>query len=350
MQKNKKFGRKSYIQVLETGLKYIEDRRSGLVRSLKTPWSGFNKAGIGGIEWGSMLTIGARPGAGKTMIMSQILREARQHNPDQDFNVLEFQFEMGDKQYAARQFAGEVALEYNKILSTDKQLDEFTYQQIKKYIEDTKTLEKQGIRRDMISSSLTHSEIREAILETYVEYGNKPLLVTIDHSWLIKPYQKEEKLATLYNTTEMIMGLKNQIPIIVIMATQLNRSIDEASRKTPSSIVNYPTSSDIFGGDALMQGSDMVVAINRPYMADIRSYGPYAYQTKSESLFMHLIKIRNSNNKDNMLFMHMDGAHQRIIEVAPPIADRPTGSFVPRSERMGGGTRTTISADIGSEI
>lgn len=350
MQSTKKFGRKSYVQVLKIGKKYITDRREGIIRSFRTPWSGFNRAGVAGIEWGELVTIGARPGAGKTMVMSQIIREARIHNPDQDFNVLEFQFEMGDKQYAARQFAGHVALEYSKILSTDKQLDDFTFDLISKYVADSELLESQGIRRDMITDPLNYKQIEEAIIDTYVEYGNKPLLITIDHSWLVKGKDQDNKLETLYNTGEMITQLKKKIPIIVIMATQLNRSIDEPTRKMPSSIANYPTSSDIFGGDALQQNSDMVIAMNRPYLADIRSYGPYAYQTKPESLFMHLIKVRNNNNAENLLFMNMDGANQRVIEVAPPIADRPTGSFVPRSERMGGGTRTTLSADIGTEI
>jgi len=348
----KKFGRKSYVHVLNKGLKYIEKRRNGDIRSLRTPWPGFNSAGIDGLEWGSMLTIGARPGAGKTMIVSHMLREAHRLNPDQEFNILEFQFEMGDEQYAARQFAGEVAQDYKVVLSTERQLDEFIVDQMKDYIAHCQYLESKGLRREIISDSLTHTEMEEAIKEAYVEGGSKPMIVTIDHSWLIKKRTNEkDKFDVLYNTTEMLMMLKKKIPIIVIMITQLNRSIDEATRKTPGTIGNYPTSSDIFGGDALMQGSDMVVVLSRPWKADIKSYGPYAYEVEEDDVFMHLLKVRNGNEKKNIVFMKMDGKHQRMVEVAPFQPTRPDGAYTLRSQRSnsGGGPRTGF-APIGTEL
>lgn len=344
--------RKTYTSVLRKGLKYIEKRRSGEIRSLRTPWPSFNAAGIAGLEWGSMLTIGARPGAGKTMIVSQILREAHRQNPDQKFNILEFQFEMGDEQYASRQFAGEVAQDYGVVLSTNKQVDEFIIDQIKDYISICEEHEKQGIKRDIISESITHQQMEHEIKQAYVDGGAKPMIVTIDHSWLIKKSSSEkDKFDVLYNTTEMLMQLKKKIPIIVIMITQLNRTMEEAVRKVPSSIANYPTSSDIFGGDALMQGSDMVVVLSRPYKADIKSYGPYAYRVEKNDVFMHLLKIRNGNEDNSIIFMKMDGKNQRMIEVQAPIPERPDGSFTRHSQRTGNGIGTrSISAPIGEEL
>ncbi len=347
----KKFGRKSYLSVLEKGVKYVEKRRSGDIKSLRTPWPGFNAAGIAGLEWGSMLTIGARPGAGKTMIVSQILREAHRLNPDQKFNILEFQFEMGDEQYAARQFAGETALDYGVILSTNRQLEQFVMDRIDVYVQDVKYAQSQGIIRELISQPLTYSEMEEAIKETYIEDGSKPLIVTIDHSWLIKKSAGEkDKFDVLYNTAEMLMKLKNQIPIIVIMVTQLNRSIDEAARKTPGSIANYPTSSDIFGGDALMQSSDMVGVLARPFKSDIRVYGPYGYEVKKEDVFLHLLKVRNGNEDKGIIFLKMDGPSQRMIEVPDFTATRAPGSYTPFSQRTGRTGRQDTSAPIGTEL
>ena len=347
---DKKFGRRSYVTVLEKSLKYVEDRKEGRIKSLLTPWPGLNKKGVAGIEWGSIVTIGARPGAGKTMIVSQLLREARKLNPTQDFNILEFQFEMGDKQYGARQFAGEMALDYGRILSTEKQLDDFTFNQIKKYIQDCRDMEKAGLIRDVISDPLNHTQIEEAIMDAYVEWNSKPLIVTIDHSWLIKKRSDEkEKIATLYNTTDMLMRIKNKIPVIIVMVTQLNRSIDEASRKVPSSIANYPNSSDIFGGDALMHGSDMILVLNRPAKVDIKSYGPYAYECKDQDVFMHILKNRNAKDDDNLLFLHMDGERQRMIEVPEPVSHRPEGTYIRRSDRTGTACRI-VSAEIGKEL
>lgn len=341
--------RKTFTSVLRKGLKYIEKRRNGDIKSLRTPWPSFNTAGIAGLEWGSMLTIGARPGAGKTMIVSQILRESHRQNPDQKFNILEFQFEMGDDQYAARQFAGEVAQDYGIVLSANKQLEEFILDQIKDYIDVCELMEKQGIKRDIISESITHQQMEHEIKQAYVDGGAKPLIVTIDHSWLIKKSSSEkDKFDVLYNTTEMLMQLKRTIPVIIIMVTQLNRSMEEAIRKMPGTIANYPTSSDIFGGDALMQGSDMVVVLSRPFKSDIKSYGPYAYRVEKDDVFMHLLKIRNGNEDNNIIFMKMDGKNQRMVEVPPMIPDRPDGAFLRHSQRTG--TSRTVNAPIGDEI
>jgi hypothetical protein len=134
------------------------------------------------------------------------------------------------------------------------------------------------------------------------------------------------------------------------MVTQLNRSIDEASRKTPGTIANYPTSSDIFGGDALMQSSDMVGVLARPFKSDIRVYGPYGYEVKEEDVFLHLIKVRNGNEKKSIVFLKMDGAHQRMIEVPDFTATRPGGSYTPFSQRTGRTGRQDVSAPIGTEI
>jgi len=111
------YGAITHAEGLRKGLKYINDRRKGRIKSLRTPWDAINNATIGGIEWGSLVTIGARPAAGKTMFISHILRESKRLNPDQEFSILEFQFEMGDESYAAREFAAQVAMDYNVVLS-----------------------------------------------------------------------------------------------------------------------------------------------------------------------------------------------------------------------------------------
>jgi replicative DNA helicase len=341
-------GGRLYSEILAEGLVYIEDRMKGRVKSFKTPWAGLNRAGVGGLEWGSMITVGARPGSGKTLIVSQILRESRAINTTQDFNILEFQFEMGAKQVSARDFVAKTALDYNKVLSTDAQLDDYYFQMMKQYQQDCKDLEDKNILRVQVNTALTHADIKNAIIHYYSELGGKPMIVTIDHSWLIKKGKDEkEKIATLYNAVEMLMQLKNQLPIIVVMITQLNRTIEEPSRRTPGSIANYPTSSDIFGGDALMQGSDMVVVLSRPSTLNIGVYGPKGYIVKSDDIFMHLIKVRNGADDVNILYMKAEFKNQRMLEVSEPAASNPTGAgFVRRSQRTNSASCDIDVSDI----
>ena len=347
METKRPFGAKFYSEVLQEGLRYIQDRRLGKIKSFKLPWDGLNKSGVGGIEWNSLVTIGARPASGKTMFTSQILKESRILNPTQDFNILEFQFEMGEKQQGARAFAAETALDYDRVLSTNKQLDEFAFEMMIKHTEDTKELENNGIQRLVISTPLGHKDIEKAIHTWYNALGGKPMIVTIDHSWLIKRAPDEkEKLTTLYNATETLMKVKNELPIIVFMITQLNRNIEDVGRRVPGNIANYPTSSDVFGGDALQQGSDMVIALSRPFTLNIGVYGPKEYVVSKEDIFVHILKSRNSADDRNILFLKGDFSKQRMYEVGEPSANNPTGaSFTPR--RSGGsGRRQATSADI----
>jgi replicative DNA helicase len=338
------YGARTYSEVLEEGLQYIEDRKKGKIQSFKTPWATLNQAGVGGIEWNSIVTVGARPGSGKTMFVSQILRESRILNPYQDFNILEFQFEMGAKQSATRAFVAATALDYNLVLSTTKELDEFSLNQIKQYAQETKDLELRGVNRYQINTPLTHRDIEKAIHTYYNALGGKPMLISLDHSWLVKKSTDEkEKINTLYNTVEMLMRVKNELPIIVFMISQLNRSIDEPIRKVPGNIGNYPTSSDIFGGDALQQGSDMVLVLTRPFKADIPIYGPKQYLCKSEDLFLHVLKSRNGSDDTNLVFLNGDFRRQQMIEVIAPPNVNPTPSF---TARRNGGAGRTREADI----
>lgn len=335
-----------YSDILEEGLQYIQDRRLGKIKSVKTPWDSLNKAGVGGLEWGSMLTIGARPGEGKTMFVTQMIRESRLLNPTQDFNILEFQFEMGPKQTAARDFAAQTALDYDVVLSTGKQLDQFSYGMMQQYVNDTQALQKQGVIRTQINRPCTAKEIEKNIHFVYNYLECKPLIVTIDHSWLIKKDAGDrEKINTLYNSVEMLMQVKKDLPIIVLMISQLNRDIDDSSRKIPGDIVNYPTSSDIFGGDALMQGSDMVLVLRRPMKANIQLYGPKQFVVHKEDVFGHVLKSRNGSEEDNIVFMKGDMNKQRIYECPSPVAQNPTGTFTPRT-KGGQGRSPRTDADI----
>jgi replicative DNA helicase len=338
------FGFKLHHEVIEKSIKNIDDRRKGRIKSFVTPWQNINDATAGGIEWGSVVTIGARPGAGKTMFVSNLLRECKNLNPTQDFNILEFQLEMTNEQYGQREIVAATGLDYNELLSTKQQLDDFKFRQAEKYLEDCKALHAKKVYRGQINKSITATELEKAVHYYYNKLGGKPLIVTIDHSWLIKKDANEkEKLNTLYNTADVLIRLKQELPIIIIMLTQLNRNIEDPLRKTPGSIQNYPTSSDIFGGDAMMQASDVVIALSRPYTFDITAYGPKSYTVTEDGIFAHLLKVRNGTNNIKLIFMKGIFSQQRIVETISPGVNIQPG-YVPRNGRR------TPSADIGREL
>jgi replicative DNA helicase len=176
------------------------------------------------------------------------------------------------------------------------------------------------------------------------------MIVTIDHSWLVKKAADErEKLQTLYNIADMLIDVKRDLPVIIIILTQLNRTMEDVSRRTPGTIANYPSSSDIFGGDALMQGSDLVLAISRPFTLNIEDYGPEHYKADKENVFLHLLKLRNGASDENIIFLQTDFKRQRMIECGPPpvVQQQQQQTWAPRGPRT---NRQAPSADVGQEL
>jgi replicative DNA helicase len=338
------FGFKYHWEVIQKSIKNIDDRRKGRIKSFVTPWDSINNATAGGIEWGSVVTIGARPGAGKTMFVSNLLRDCKALNPTQDFNILEFQLEMTNEQYGQREIVAATGLDYNQVLSTKQQLEDFNFERIQQYGTDCKRLHDHGVFRGQINKSITATELEKAVHHYYNTLGGKPLIVTIDHSWLIKKDTNErEKLQTLYNTADVLIQLKQDLPVIIIMLTQLNRNIEDPLRKAPGSIQNYPTSGDIFGGDAMMQASDVVMALSRPFTFDITAYGPKSFAVTEDSIFLHLLKVRNGANNTKLIFMQGLFGQQKIIETVSPGYNIQPG-YVPRNANR------RPSADIGNEL
>jgi len=112
--------RQGYIDSLH----YLKGRMDGVIKSIKTPWTKFNDATTDGLEWHSMTVIGGRPGSGKTLIKDQIVREAFTLNPDEEFRVLEFQFEMLARTSAIRQYSSVLGRSYKYLCSADGKLSE----------------------------------------------------------------------------------------------------------------------------------------------------------------------------------------------------------------------------------
>ena len=134
---------------------------------------------------------------------------------------------------------------------------------------------------------------------------NKHVLVTVDHSLLIKKDSSESsQLAMLFNLGNMLAEARRKLPISVILLSQLNRDIDSQARMEEGSIGNYVKDSDVYGSDALLQFSDVLIGINRPMKNDIRYYGPRGYLMTENTIAAHFLKVRNG--KTGLLFFEAD--------------------------------------------
>jgi len=320
---------KSQKKAFEEALGYIKGRKEGTITSLKTPWLKVNEATLDGFEWQSMTVLGGRPGTGKTAIKDQLVREAFRLNPADNMRCLEFSLEMVAKVSAVRGFSSFVKRSYKYLCSAEGAIsdDDFdkclTYaREMIKYpidvVEDAPTVDnfekiiEQYMKHYSTSSIQINPKTKEE--EKVVKY--RKTIITLDHSLLLNTNSKTRN-DMLYELGTALTRIKRKYPIVFIILSQLNRSIDHPERNEDGKYGNYVLDSDIFGADALLQHADTVIGLNRPGKQKIRFYGPERYMIPDENLLvMHFLKSRNGVN--GLTFFNANFAEMSIEEVPEP--------------------------------
>jgi len=313
---------KNQKEAYRESLYYLKGRMDGQIRSLKTPWLKFNDATTDGLEWHSMTVIGGRPGAGKTLLKDQIIREIFVLNPEEKFRVLEFQLEMVGRTSAIRQYSSVIGKSYKYLCSAEGTLSNVDLKLCAEYAK-----QRANDPIDIVEEAPTVHEFVDIVTKYMNAHAEKNdegryvyvnTIVTLDHSLLLKKssYEKD-KMEVLYNFSEACTDLKRKFPIHFIILSQLNRNIDNPERAEEGKIGNYILTSDIMGADALLQHADLVVGLNRPGLMRIRYYGPDRYIIEDDNiLVMHFLKCRNGDTR--MSFFRAQYDKMRIIETATP--------------------------------
>jgi replicative DNA helicase len=319
--------RQGYIDALAE----IDGYRKGILSSCKTPWPKVNDAGLDGLEWNSMVVIGGRPGAGKTLIKKQIIRNVFTLNPGQNIRCLEFQFEMMSKVDAKREFTSVVNKSYKELHAKGADgVSDIEFEKLKVHAR-----EQIKFPVDIIEQSKTVNQIVEivkdymethSVMENYLDNETdtvkqkkvyKKTVITLDHSILVKREQKESFLDMLYSLGEALTGLKREYPILFIILSQLGRQVENPDRAEEGQYANYILESDLFGGDALFQHADMVIGVNRPAKRFIKFFGPEKYIIDDDTvLVFHFLKVRNGDPR--MSFFRAKFKTMEVEEMPTP--------------------------------
>lgn len=298
-------------QAYQAALDYMQKRKVGDIKSIKTPWSRMNQVTMDGFEWNNIVVIGGRPGSGKTMLTNLITREAFKLNPDQQFGVLDFQFEMIARTIAMREFSGAMKKSMKQLASCGEELSD---DDLAAAIQYTKENGNKNIWT--IDKPMTVKEIQSKIEECISKF-NMPFIVTLDHSVLVsKSSTEKDQFDTLHNLAKMMTHLKKH-QVMFIVLTQLNREVESIDRQKPGTYGNYIFDSDIYGGDALLQHADIVLGINRPSKYNLRVYGPEKFQVSPKHVIVHYLKNRNGQ-AGQFSFFEEDFQHMKLYEVDPP--------------------------------
>lgn len=308
----------SYVEAMN----YIKGRRLGKITSLKTRWDKFNYAALDGIEWHSLVTIGARSGGLKTTLKDQIIRDAFTYNPDTKFKVLDLSMEMVSRVTALRELSAATGKSYKYLCSADGLIEADDYKKCDAYGKDKGNYEKYPV--DVIEISPTIEEFGVIIddymeVNSYIEEDKKkhiPTLICIDHSLLFADIDADIN-KKMHSLAKLLIRKKKQYPIIFILLSQLNRNVDQEGRNDEKKYGNYIVSSDFYGSDALLFASDMLIGMDRPATRNIRVYGTAGFIIDNETdLVIRWIKCRNGEGQ--LSFFKVDFKSMTIHESEPP--------------------------------
>lgn len=275
-------------------LSYMDKRRSGTIKSLKTRWEKFNNQCMGGIEPNSIYTFAGISGSGKSSFLNTLESDLFECNPDVDFVVLSFNFEMLSSRQVGRKLSNALNRTTQQLYSgfTNEQLAEEDLQAARKAATKIRKLPIYYV--DLPGNV---DDIRDTILEfSKLDFvKNKWLIITLDHTLLTKGRSGEKEREILANLQYMFMEMKKFGRNTIIQLSQMNREIESTDRLGNPSM-HFPTRRDIFGGESVFQASDYVIVLHRPELLLLKTYGPANWPV-ANIVYMHFLKNREGELK-----------------------------------------------------
>ena len=276
---------------------YIDDRRKGVSKSLRTRWSKFNRQCMGGIEPNTIYVIGGISGSGKSSFVNSLETDLFDCNPHQDFVILSFSFEMLSSRQVGRKLSYRLSKTTSELYSASNKDDNYKvsddeFDKVSKAAEEIK---KYPIY--YVEFPGTVDEIKSTIIKfaTLPEIKGKWIVIILDHTLLTRTNGNENERITLVNLQKMFMEIKKYGRNTIIEITQLNREIEDKDRLTNPNL-HFPMRRDIQSSDAIFQSADYVIVLHRPEVLGLIAYGINNLPVKN-MIYMHFLKVREGEPK-----------------------------------------------------
>jgi len=276
-------------------LDYIDQRRKGLATSLKTRWEKFNRATMGGLDWNVIMTIAGMSGSGKSSIANDLETSLFDCNPDENFSVLSFNFEMLAMKQVGRKLSHKLYKTVGELYSSNEDLNDDMYERAENVVNSISNkysiyyVDIPGTVEEMYNTVKVFHDMRKEKTQDD-EYGT---IVMIDHTLLTRHRAGDSERESLVKLYRMMMLLKKELKCTFIVISQLNREIEKSERLT-NPMQQYPMKKDIFGSDSVFHGSDYVLITHKPYMLNMQTYGPH-----------HLPVVNPDKDSQAMIYWHI---------------------------------------------
>ena len=252
-------------------------------------------------------------GSGKTAILNELETGLFDLNPNENFAVLSFNFEMLARRLVGRKISKKLNKSVKQLYSADLEDPQYNLtEEDYKAAEDYCKNELSQYPLYYVDVSGTVDDIVKTIEDFALREENKArgVVVTIDHSILVKKLKGQKQLDVLYELGIKLNDLKKKLKLTFVVLSQLNRSI-EAVDRIENADLQYPQKADVFGADALYQFSDMFMITHRPEMLNIRQYGPNKLPTEGY-VYWHFLKTRDGDPFVGQMIN--DLKHNKIVE------------------------------------
>lgn len=296
-------------------LNYINHRRHGYIRSLRTRWPKFNKQCMGGIEANTIYSICGISGSGKSSFANSLETDLFELNPNEEFVVLNFNYEMLSSRQVGRKLSYKLSKTTSELYSASNTDDTYkvsdgTFDEI---VREAEKIKQYPIY--YVDCPATVEEMRQTILSfhNHEDMKNKWLIVILDHTLLTRGRSTDSEREIISSLQRMFMEIKKYGKKTIIQLSQLNRDIEDKDRISNPQM-HYPMRKDIFGSEAVYQTSDYVIILHRPEILHIEEYGPKKLPVKN-MIYMHIIKNREGEPK--ILSFENNLKYNRIDEVDP---------------------------------
>lgn len=276
---------KTIAQAADESVAYIRARKDHTIVPLKTRWRKFNKVCCGGIEPNMIVTIAGISGSGKSSIVNAIETDLIECNPTQDVVVLDFSFEMVSFRSVTRKLSYRLKRTTSELYSAYDSIDESTMQMVE---EEANKLKKYQIY--YVDTPCTVEAIEKTIdyFHNNIAKG-KWLIVILDHALLV---EGDSERGTIVDLQKMFIRKKKLSNTSIIQLSQMNRNIEQPERINNPAL-HFPLRSDLAASDALFHASDYVIAINRPELLNLQSYGIRHLPVRNK-VYLHFLKVRDA--------------------------------------------------------
>jgi replicative DNA helicase len=253
---------------VEQSLKYVNDRRQGLIKSMETKFTRLNAALSGGLESNTITTIAAMSGAGKSTL-SKELRTSIISNASFPVRCLCFNFEMLALHQIGRSVSSEASILLSKLYSLDEPLSDQDYEALKNNVYSI--LADKNI--DFVETPASASMILNTIYSYWKKKPKEYLFVEIDHALLTLGGNEKERIDELMYG---LVKLKKDISVqggnvCYLLLCQLNRNNKDIDR-IMKPVMHRPLTSDMMSSSVIEQCSDYVIVNHIPAKLGIQEY------------------------------------------------------------------------------